>query len=71
VTVFDLIKEVNKEEPIIRRIDDGEVLEDALNFAGKDSGLLMNELAKVNCKDTREITYGMWSDTEGFFIKIY
>ncbi|MCG7333838.1 DUF421 domain-containing protein [Sporosarcina sp. ACRSM] len=60
-----------EEEPTVLLIDEGEVKEEVLAFAGKDRKWLMDELAKEGYPDPKRIAYGEWSETEGLFIKTY
>ncbi|MER2088452.1 MAG: DUF421 domain-containing protein [Sporosarcina sp.] len=71
VTNGELKEEVKDEEPTVLLIDEGEVKEEVLSFAGKDRKWLMDELAKKGYFDLDEIAYGEWSSTEGLFIKMY
>jgi uncharacterized membrane protein YcaP (DUF421 family) len=60
-----------EEEPTVLLIDEGEVKEEVLAFAGKDRKWLMDELAIEGYPDPKRIAYGEWSETEGLFIKTY
>ncbi len=60
-----------EEEPTVLLIDEGEVKEEVLAFAGKDRKWLMDELAKKGYPEPKRVAYGEWSETEGLFIKTY
>ena len=52
-------------------IDEGEINESILEYAGKTKEWLCHELEKERIGDIKEILYAEWSETDGFFIKTY
>ena len=71
VTNSVMNEKAEDEEPTILLIDEGKVKDEVLVFAGKDRKWLMDELVKKGFPDPKQIAYGEWSETEGFFIKTY
>ncbi|MBZ5200076.1 DUF421 domain-containing protein [Planomicrobium chinense] len=52
-------------------VDEGEMNEGILKYAGKSKEWLYQELEKEGFSDIEKILYAEWSKTDGFFIKTY
>lgn len=71
VTNGNLNKVPQNEDPSFLLVDEGKVKEDVLHLIGKDRTWLLDELSKYGFPDLTKIAYGVWSKTDGFFIRIY
>ncbi|WP_046173662.1 DUF421 domain-containing protein [Domibacillus indicus] len=58
-------------DPSYLLIEDGEVREEQLYFAGKTAGWLYDELTGKGYSGPGDILYAEWSEAEGFYIKTF
>jgi uncharacterized membrane protein YcaP (DUF421 family) len=59
------------EAPSTLLIEEGEIKEKELQSIGKTKNWLIYELKKENYHKIKEIFYGEWSETNGFYIQTY
>ena len=52
-------------------IDEGEINEEILRYTGKSKEWLYEELHQEGYTSIHDILYAEWSETEGFFVKVY
>lgn len=52
-------------------VDEGEINENILEYAGKSKAWLNDELQNAGYANIQDILYAEWSETEGFFVKAY
>lgn len=52
-------------------VDEGKINEETLEYVGKSTEWLYDELQKMGYSAIKDILYTEWSETDGFFIKTY
>ncbi|MDI2589344.1 DUF421 domain-containing protein [Psychrobacillus sp. NEAU-3TGS] len=67
----DIQTEASDQEPTSLLIDEGEVKDDILTTVGKDRTWLITNLSEQGYTNLKNIAYCDWSETEGFFVRLY
>ncbi|CAM4100775.1 DUF421 domain-containing protein [Lederbergia lenta] len=70
-TAAMLHMEVKDEAPSVLLIDEGKIKKEILQFAGKTTNWLQDELKKEGYAAIENIFFAEWSATDGFYIKTY